>query len=96
MAQKWERLVVNDHDFISNVRGLWYAVYRPVLWRTHSDVTVPRGDYQIIKFVGDRRYYIRFNHFNGYGKEGCHTAHKTLSAAKTTVDMMLAMEGNQI
>ncbi len=96
MAQVWERLVVNDHDFISDVQGLWYAVYRPILCHTKSGVTVPRGDCQIIKFVSDRRYYIRFNHFDGYGKDGCHTAHKTLSAAKTTVDMLLAMEGEPV
>lgn len=82
--------VANDDDFLPDVRGLWERTYWPYAGPTPNDMF---GHLQIVRFVGERVYYIREATYR-LGKAGCWPKpFKTLTAAKATIEMMLATQG---
>lgn len=85
--------VANDDDFLPDVRGLWERTYWPYAGPTPNDMF---GHLQIVRFVGERVYYIReaTTENNDYrlGKAGClPRPYKTLTGAKDVVEMMNLM-----
>ena len=79
-------------DVVPEVHGLWAATH----WRARSAFDNRRiGDFQVVEFVGDPAYYVRFTGCtNGdYTKAGCipHPC-KTRAEAKAVVETLDAMQ----